>query len=122
MVQTQEQVLPRLAKWGWGVLLAIGAVLALNGAGLYFFIAESQIVQTAAILTTGTGLLALGLAWEGFRHGSRWAWRVLWALVLTLAALGVHILVGGEQVVGIWYLALAGAALVGQLLAGKLQT
>lgn len=120
MIAQQERSRPRAATWGWGILLALTAMLALNGVALYFFIAETGVVQTAAVLEIGLGLLALAVTWEGFRRGTRWAWNATWILVAMLAALGLHLLLGGgEAEVSAWYLALAAIALVGQLLAGR---
>ena len=119
MINNHEDKLPRTVKWGWGVLLTLSALLALNGVTLYFFIADSHLMRTASLLELGLGLFALGVAWEGFRRGSRWAWKIFWILVTLLAILGIHILVGGELGVSLWYLSLAVVALVGQLLAGR---
>jgi hypothetical protein len=94
-------------------------MLALNGLMLYFVIAETAQVQTASVLETGLGLVVLFVAWEGFRHGSHWAWRTTWVLVAVLAAVGAHILGNGEAGVGIYYLGLAAIALLGQVLAGR---
>lgn len=119
MITNKESSLPRIAKWGWSILLALSVILALNGITLYFFIADSHLMQTVSVMEIGLGLLALVVALEGFRHGSRWAWNATWVLVALLATVGFHILIGGQSGVSLWYLSLAAGALVGQLLAGR---
>jgi hypothetical protein len=119
MISNKENSLPRTAKWGWGILVALAALLTLNGLALYFFIADSHLMQTTSVMEIGLGLMTAVVAWEGLRSGTRWAWNALWVLVVLLAVLGVHILLGGESGVGVWYLSLAVVALLGQLLAGK---
>jgi hypothetical protein len=119
MMIEQKRNRPRVARWGWGILVALGAMLALNGVMLYFVIAETAQVQTASVLETGLGFLVLLVAWEGFRHGSHWAWRTTWVLVAVLAAVGLHIVINGETGVGFYYLGLAAIALLGQVLAGR---
>lgn len=59
----------------------------------------------------------LGVAREGFRHGSRWTWNLTWLLVAALVAIGGNALTGGETTFGIGVLGGAAIALVGQLLA-----
>jgi hypothetical protein len=66
----------RLIRLGWGILLALSIVLTINGFHLYFFIVETPSEQTTAILLTGFGALAVVVAREGFKHGSRWAWAI----------------------------------------------
>jgi hypothetical protein len=109
----------RISKLGWGILTGISALLVLNGAGLYFFIAEMQEERTTAIMLSGFGLLALVVALEGFRTGHRSAWNATWVLVTLLVVIGVHILLTGNMVVGPFYLSLAAITLIGQLLAGR---
>jgi hypothetical protein len=109
----------RISKLGWGILTGISALLVLNGAALYFFIAEMQEERTTAIMLSGFGLLALAVALQGFRTGSRSAWNATWVLVTLLVVIGVHILLTGNMVVGPFYLSLAAITLLGQLLAGR---
>jgi hypothetical protein len=125
----------RLAKWGWGILLTVSALLVLNGV-LWFFIGPqregaqieeftqafpslAQLMATnarqVAIWFMSFGLLALLVALEGFRHGSRWAWNALWVLVAALAAVGI-LYRGGF---GVILLGLIPIVLVGQLLARR---
>ncbi|MBI5290632.1 MAG: hypothetical protein HY872_02010 [Chloroflexi bacterium] len=140
------QAQSRAAKWGWGILIALSAFLALNGVGLYFLSASpaifeqdtgvpmaevsrtyptvaDQVVregQNISILLTGFGLLALAVALEGFRHGSRWVWNSTWVLVAWLVVGAFQALVvSGRLAFGGFYLAFAVIALVGQLLARR---
>lgn len=115
MTIANEKSQSRTAKWGWGILLVVSALLVLNGAFLFFFEQENQ---TLWIVLASFGLLALVVSVEGFRHGSRWAWNGLWVLVGMLAVVGVRALVGGESF-SLWYLFIAAMGLVGQLLARR---
>ncbi|HZD58098.1 MAG TPA: hypothetical protein VE136_15315 [Anaerolineales bacterium] len=125
----------RVSKWGWGILLAISILLALNGV-LWFFVGPQQVVTSlqkfgqvnpaiarqmatnarqVAIWYLSFGLLALLVTLEGFLRSSRWAWYAAWILVPLLAGIGVLYMDG----FGVILLGLAAIALVGQLLAGK---
>jgi hypothetical protein len=65
------------------------------------------------------GLLALLVAWEGYRKGTRWAWTASWVLVLAFAALAIDfVLAGGLSGGSVGYLIVAAMAVIGQLLAG----
>lgn len=139
----------RTQRWGWGILIALSALLALNGVGLYFMSASpaifkqdtgvpmaevrqayptvaDQVVregQNISLLLAGFGVMALVVALEGFRHASRWAWNATWVLVAWLVVGGLQALViGGRLDIGGFYLAFAGVALVGQLLARQGRT
>jgi hypothetical protein len=79
----------------------------------------AQQARQVAIWFVAFGLLALGVAREGFRHRSRWAWKLTWILVAAPAAVGVNVLAGGELGFGLGVLGMAAVALVGQLLAGR---
>ena len=136
----------RTQKWGWGILIALSALLALSGVVLYFMSASptiseqdtgvpmaevrqayptvaDQVVregQSISILSAAFGVLTLTVALEGFRHGSRWAWNATWVLVAVLVALSVQVLVvSGRLGIGGWSLSLAAVALLGQLLARR---
>jgi len=136
----------KAAKWGWGILIAVSAVLVLNGAVFYFMSASPTIFQqdtgvpmaevreayptvvdqvvregqSVSILSAAFGVLTLTVALEGFRHGSRWAWNATWVLVAVLVALSVQVLVvSGRLGIGGWSLSLAAVALLGQLLARR---
>lgn len=131
--ETKKQ--SRLAKWGWGILLTVSALLVFNGV-IWFFIGHRREgaeiegfrqafpslaqqmatnAQQVAIWFMSFGLMALLVALEGFRHGSRWAWNALWILVAVLAAIGI-LYRGGF---GVILLGLLPIVLVGQLLARR---
>lgn len=109
----------RVSKSGWGILLTINALLVLNGALLYVVVVTTPQEQTLSILLTGFGALAVMVAVEGFRHGSRWAWHANWVVVAVLAVVGLHMLRVERVDVGTWYLALTAVALMGQFLARR---
>jgi len=139
----REQTQSRTAKWGWGILIAISALLILNGAGwffmgpsLAFFELDTGVsleafraayptvarniatnARQVAIWFLAFGALALLVALEGYRHNSRWAWNAAWVLVAAPAAVGINVLAGGEGAFGFGILAVAAVALAGQLLA-----
>jgi hypothetical protein len=135
----------RVAKWGWGILIVVSALLALNGLGWFFAGPNSSLSSIAqetgmsapeftdaypaavsgieanarqvAIWYMAFGLLALLVAVEGYRHGSRWAWNSMWVLVAVSAAIAALELAAGGAVFGFAMLGLAAVTLVGQLLA-----
>ena len=115
MINANEKSQSRIAKWGWGILFVVSALLVLNGAFLLFYEQEGQ---SLFILLAGFGLLSLVVSLGGYRHGSRWSWNALWVLVGMLAVIGVPALVAGQDF-ALWYLFLAAVALVGQLLAHR---
>ena len=106
-----------VARGGWGVLVAVGAVLTAHGLGQYVLVATTPGGRATGILLTGVGLMTLNAAVDGFRRGSRSAWYTTWVTVAVLTALGAHILLGGMRDFAGGHLALAAAALAGQLLA-----
>ncbi len=138
----------RTAKLGWVILLVMSALLIIQGinwsldgpdrtltniAGRTSLTASefqvgnpsafdviTLVARNFAIYGAAFGLLALLVAWKGYRHGSRWAWMVMWVLVGAIAAVAVNfIMVGGVSAIGLSFAGLAAIALVGQLLAGK---
>lgn len=137
----------RAAKWGWGLLLLLSALLALNGVGwfltgpsislasieqdtgmsvsefrqAYPTVADSIAVNArqVAIWFMSFGILALLVALEGFRRGSRWAWYAAWVLVAAPAAVGLNELVEGGAAFGLAALGLGAIGLLGQILAGR---
>jgi hypothetical protein len=142
MINAEVNTQPRLAKLGWGILLVVSALLVLNGLGWFFagpnsslssmaentgvtVIEFEQAYPSAATSITANarlvalwfmafGLLALIVALEGFRRGTRWAWNATWVLVATITAVGLGELPG---VFGIALLGVAAMTLLGQLLA-----
>ena len=144
MSSVVSRTVVRTQKWGWGILLAVSAMLALNGVALYFIsaspatfeqdtgvsmaevrqsfptVAEHVVWegQTTSMLLASLGLLALVVALGGFRSGSRWAWNAMWVLVGILAVFSiVFILIAGRFDIGGFYLIFLVVALIGQILA-----
>jgi hypothetical protein len=107
------------ARWGWWILVVVAGLLVVNGVGLYLVIVDTHTERTIGVLLSAFGALALVVAVEGLRHGTRWAWQAGWVVVGSLAALGLHSLRGDRLDVPMTYLLLAAVALVGQVLARK---
>lgn len=147
-METEIGSLSRLAKAGWIVLLAMSALLILAGIswflglpqmGLdniaeYASLAPSVLNQgepsAADVFTmiargygagyTALGLMALLVALEGYRNGTRWAWSVMWVLAAAFAALaGTFLLAGESPALSLGILFPAVLTLVGLLLARK---
>ena len=133
-------------KWGWGILIVVSALLALNGVALYFIstspatfeqdtgvpisevrqafptVADHVVGegQTISMLLASLGLLAFVVALGGYRDSPRWAWNAMWVLVGMLAVFSIVFLLFASRLdIGGFYVALAGVTLVGQLLARK---
>lgn len=148
MSTMEAQRQSRLARLGWAVLLAMSAFLVFGGIAWFFAgpegaltnIAEragldpnqvrqdergafriiTLITRNMAAYWASLGLMALLVAWHGFRRGSRWAWRATWALVAGSVAVALNfLLAGGISVVDLGYLGLAAVALAAQLLASR---
>lgn len=146
MIANQARQVSRLAKVGWGILIAASALLLLHGIFWLFGgpelalenIAERTSLATSefrvgspsafdvisllnrnyAILELGLGAFAALVAWGGYRLGSRWAWRASGLLVASLAAMTTNfVLVGGLGGGSIGYVVMTAVALVGWLLA-----
>lgn len=127
----------RAAKWGWGLLMVVSALLLFNGIAWFFLGPEAERADLSAlefsqlypdiadqmanngrqvaIWYIAFSSLALLVALEGFRNGSRRAWYAMWIVVAALVAVGV-LYVGGF---GAGLLVLAVVALIGMLLARK---
>ncbi len=115
----QENARTTMAKWGWGILVVISALLALDGAVWYFVGPNIIHARLVAVLLLALGMLALLVALEGYRNGSSWAWYSSWILVLALLAVGGIEVREEEYLFGFLMLGLAAVAFVGQLLARK---
>lgn len=135
----------KTAKWGWGILLLVSLLMALNGVTWFFFgparaptymaqvagMPEEEFTQRfpelvtvlarprrqVAIWYTAFGLLAFIVARDGFRHGTRWVWSATWLVVVVPFAIGLVYHTPG--VLGDWAFLLPFGllALIGQLLA-----
>jgi hypothetical protein len=134
----------RASNWGWGILITLSVLVALNGVGWFFIgpglstfeqdtgvllaeferayptVAELLSLQArnTAILLAGFGMLAMAVALAGRSGGPGWPRWASWAFVATLASVGLSELVAGA-IFGLFYLALAVVAMVGQVLARR---
>ena len=138
----------RTSKWGWGILLAVSALLILAGIGWYLSLPEMALENIVERTTLGPegfmvgkpsafviitliargygagyaalGLMALLVALEGYRNGTRWAWMVMWVLVLAYASIaGIFLLAGETYALSFGVLALTMITVLGLLLARK---
>lgn len=111
---------PKTAKLGWGILLSVNTLLIIDGA-TWFFIGPNIIhARLVAVWYISFGLLALLVALEGYRNGSRWAWYASWVPVGALAALGaVELIMDAESFFGLILLGASGITVAGLLLARK---
>lgn len=148
MIASEARKQSRIANVGWWFLLAASALLLLHG--VFWLtegpdlalenIAERTSLATSefregspsafevisllnrnyALLELGLGAFAALVAWRGFRHGSRWAWKAAGVLVATYVAMaGNFVLLGGLGGGSVGYLAIAALATVGWLLASR---
>jgi hypothetical protein len=146
MKTNPEKTRSRSAKWGWGTLLGVSALLLLAGISWYALLPQMALENIAEyaglqpddfkegtpssfdVITiisrgygvgySGLGLLALLVAFEGYRHGTRWAWTAMWVPVLAFVFLGgVFIQAGESFALSFGVLSIAGLGLIGLLLA-----
>ena len=146
-VSTEAKSKSRAAKWGWGILMGVSALLMLAGIGWYFSLpqmmleniveygnvdpgnltqGEPSAFDVIALIArgygagyAGLGLLGLLVGLAGYRNGRRWAWMAMWVLVLAFIALAGIFMLPGDYAPGIGSLALAVVALLGMLLARR---
>jgi len=138
----------RTAQVGWGILLGMSALLILAGLGWYFSLPEMALENIAertslepdgfmvgkpsafdiiSMIARGygagyavLGLMALLVALEGYKNGSRWAWVAMWVLVLAYTAIaGIFLLAGETYALSLGILSLAVITVVGLLMAHK---
>lgn len=146
MTATEARTTSRLARWGWGFLVAVSALLVLHGTMWFFEGPETSLASIAertplapdefrrgspsasgvitlitrnfAIAEAAFGVLALLAAWTGYRHGAPWAWKATWVLVAAFTAVAISLLlIGGAGGVGLGALGVAAVVLIAQLLA-----
>ena len=145
MLEAKSQ--SRAARWGWGILIGVSALLMLAGLGWYFSLPEMLLeniveygnvesrnliqgepsafdVITLIARGYGAGYAALGLLGllvgvEGYRNGTRWAWIAMWVLVSAYIALAGIFMLSGDSAPGLGSLVLAVFALAGMLLARR---
>jgi hypothetical protein len=137
-----------MAKWGGGILLVMSALLILAGISWCFSLPEMALENIAertsleldgfmvgkpsafdiiTLIARGygagyatLGLMALLVALEGYRNGTRWAWMAMWTLVLAYATIaGIFLMAGETYALSLGVLSLAVITLVGLLLARK---
>lgn len=110
----------RSPKVGWGILLGLNSLLILNGIFWFFAGPNNTSARLVAVWFMAFGLLALMVALEGFRSGSRWAWYASWIVVAALVGLGlVEVRMEVDQFFGFLLIGLSTLAVVGLLLAQK---
>lgn len=148
MKTNQENKQSRAAKWGWGILLGMSALLTFAGinwllglpqlaldniaksaslAPSVFMQGEPNAFDVITVIARGygvgytaLGLMALLVALEGYRNGRRWAWTVMWVLTVTYTAFAGNFLLAGETyALSLGILSFAVITLVGLLLARK---
>lgn len=147
MVNTQPDVQPKTARFGWWILVVVSAVFGLNGVfwaffgpdaslssmaddmglsatdleGAYPLVADSitQEVRRVAVYLTAIGAMGFVAALAGLRRGVRLAWYITWLLIATMIALFLVGVSGGLGVFGVGNLVLAVIGLTGQLLARR---
>ena len=122
MERASETVRPAINKWGWAIMFAAGALVAVEGVALYLNllgVLERALEKDAALLITVIGVQSIAAAVAGLRTGARWAWNAGWVLLAVLVGVGVIHTIGGEPSVGVLHLAVAAAVLVAQLLAAR---
>jgi hypothetical protein len=136
----------RLARIGWVILLGVSGLLFFAGVSWYFGLPQMALENIAertslapdefklgessafAVITViargyGIGYAALGLqaflvGLEGYRNGSQWAWKAMWVVVATFAAIAVNFMRAGETVaLSLGILVIGIVALAGLLLA-----
>ena len=148
MVATSEtKKQSRVGKWGWGILLAISALLIFYGVMWYstgpsisldyieqgggvpmdefrqaYPEAVAHMVRNMhqeAVWFLAFGLMASIVSLEGFRHGTRWAWNATWGIVVVFTLVGLVYTIGVGQLAfdNVGMFFFAAIALVGQLLA-----
>ena len=95
-------------KIGWGILLffTIGNVLGHIGLSIF----ESQ-PSTVFVAWAGMNFLAAGILLIPYRRRERWAWYLIWALIVPYALVILF-----NQDVGLIYLGEAALMALGQLL------
>jgi len=134
----------KLGRMGWIILLGVSVLLILAGVSWTFGLPEMALENIAertslapdefklggafGVITMiargyGIGYAALGLlaflvGLEGYRNGSRWAWRAMWVLVATFVAIAITFMLAGETAALSFSILVIGiVALAGLLLA-----
>jgi hypothetical protein len=95
-------------KIGWGILLFFSIGNVLGHIGLSIFESEPT---TIFVAWAGMNFLAAGILLIPYRRGEKWAWSIVWALIVPYALVILF-----NQDVGPTYLGEAGLMALGQLL------
>lgn len=148
MINQQSVSQPVSAKIGWIMLLGASALLIFAGISWYVMLPQMALENIAAyakvdpgvfvqgnpsasdVITMiaqgyGAGYFALGLlallvALEGYRHGTHWAWMLMWVLAAAYAAIaGIFFLAGEAYALTFAILIIAAVVVVGLLLSHK---
>lgn len=110
----------RTTQLGWGILLGLNGLLIIDGVHWFFAGPNNTSARLVAVWFMAFGVLALMVALEGYRNGSRWAWYSSWVLVAALVALGlVEVRMEQDPFFGILLLGSSSVGVVGLLLARK---
>lgn len=145
MIGNEAQVHTTASKVGWGILLALSALMVLHGVFWFFDGPETALENIAertslapsgfelgspsaydvitlvnrnyAILEAGLGSLAILTALRGIRGGSPWVWWAMGVFVAALAGLTLNfVAAGGLGGASVSFLIVAVVALLGLLL------
>ena len=108
MSEVNPERLPFAFKIGWGILLFFSIGNVLGHIGLSIF--ESQ-PSTVFVAWAGMNFLAAGILLIPYRRRERWAWFLIWALIVPYALVILF-----NQDVGLIYLGEAALMALGQLL------
>lgn len=147
MSDDQKSGPSRTAKWGWGILLGLSALLTLVGVNWFiglphlaldniaqrtslepgeFMLGEPSSFDVITLIARGygTGYSALGLlaflvALEGYRNGTPWAWTAMWVLVAAFTIMAINFTLAAREihVLSVGIFAFAVLTLAGLLLA-----
>lgn len=147
MTERSDHTQTRSRKVGWVILLVVSALMLLNGVVWFFVGPRMMLSYTAqiagvpleeferlypavvehlpkntrqvAIWYAAFGSMALMVALEGLRRGSRWAWYASWAVVAAPMAIGLVYYAPGDPPAfdNVGLFTFGAVALAGQLLA-----
>lgn len=108
MTETVTKIASRRFKIGWGILLFLAAGNVLSHIGLLLFDPGGD---TIFLTWAAFNLLAAAILVLPYRRGEKWAWIVIWAMIIPYALIIVF-----NSEVGPYYLAEAALMTISQLL------